>query len=184
MIRINFILCLFIIIPIWLISRRKRFVQRRKRFNPYREFLVNILFIYFLWVAYLTLSPFYFTIPILGGRNFYFDTKLFYNLRHMARGYLRLQLLYSVGNIAMFIPFGILIPLIYKKARRFYIIVFLSFMFSLTIELTQVLFTVFRSGTVDDLFFNTLGGVIGYIGYIIIKKLSKRIKVLGKFLIP
>jgi len=66
-------------------------------------------------------------------------------------------------NVIMFIPFGILLPLLWKKGAGLKETVFISFLFSLLIEISQ-LFN-FRATDIDDLLMNTLGGLIGYIIY-------------------
>lgn len=82
--------------------------------------------------------------------------------------------LYQVcGNVVLFIPFGIFIPLLYKKEQNIIKVGLLSFIFSLLIEISQ--FMLGRIGDVDDLIFNTIGGIVGFITYILIKK--SRIKV-------
>lgn len=67
-----------------------------------------------------------------------------------------------VGNIIWFIPLGFLIPIIWEKKRQLGTIIGLSFITSLSIEVLQF---IFRTGIsdIDDLVFNTLGGIIGYI---------------------
>lgn len=64
-------------------------------------------------------------------------------------------------NIAMFCPFGFLLPLLSRKLRKWYFSIPAGFAFSLMIELLQLIFSrgVFD---VDDLFCNTLGAMIGY----------------------
>lgn len=74
-----------------------------------------------------------------------------------------------LGNILIFLPIGFLIPLLWKKFKKWYITVLFGFIFSFFIE-TMQLFTI-RGTDIDDLFLNTLGTVIGYILYIIINKL-------------
>jgi len=108
------------------------------------------------------MRPFHFQLPNTL-RTFYFDIQLFYQLRHMVDGYLAYQLLYSVGNVVMFIPFGLLMPILYKKMNHWLYIVFIGFSCSLVIELVQAAFTLTRRGTVDDLFFNTVGALLGYL---------------------
>lgn len=68
------------------------------------------------------------------------------------------------GNILVFSPMGILIPIFMEKKVGLFYIAGASFLLSLFIETVQL---VFRIGVfdVDDLIMNTLGGIIGYIGY-------------------
>jgi glycopeptide antibiotics resistance protein len=64
------------------------------------------------------------------------------------------------GNIAAFMPFGFLLPLLVKKLTLYKVLA-LSFLFSLLIEITQLLFRV-GAFDVDDIILNSLGGGIGY----------------------
>lgn len=65
------------------------------------------------------------------------------------------------GNVICFLPFGSILPVLSRKARSFWVITFLSFDFSLLVECTQLIFRV-GSFDVDDLFLNTLGGMLGF----------------------
>lgn len=78
-----------------------------------------------------------------------------------------------LGNIFAFAPFGFLLPLLNKRYRKLIITVFLSFLFSLCIEAIQF---VFRVGIfdVDDLFLNTVGGLLGYVCYKIVISIFSR----------
>lgn len=157
---------------IWLLSRVFSLVRRRKAVVLTNELILQLFVIYFSAVIFLTMSPFSFQVPMIGPRAFSFDNQLFYKLRHMSDGYLHLQLLYSVVNILMFIPFGMLAPFTFKKLRSFIWLVVVGFLFSLSIELTQGLFTLTRRATVDDLVLNTVGAILGY--FIFITLSSKR----------
>lgn len=68
------------------------------------------------------------------------------------------------GNIIAFMPFGFLVPYINEKYRRFWTMAILSFFFSQTIEVVQLI-TKVGCFDVDDIFLNTIGGIIGYICY-------------------
>lgn len=162
-----------IILPIWLTFRLIYLRRTKKKKDLNRELIFHVFVIYLFGVIYLTLEPFAFRWPDFEVRPFYFDTALFYQLTHMATGYLHLQLLYSVGNIMLFFPFGFLAPVVFRRLNHPILIVLLGFIVSLTIELTQALFTLTRSGTVDDLFFNTLGTLLGYLFYRFIKRFVK-----------
>ena len=77
------------------------------------------------------------------------------------------------GNVAGFIPFGIMIPILSKKRRNFFLVTILTLEFSLLIEVTQLI-TKAGSFDVDDLLLNTLGGSIGYIVFVIVNVCLKR----------
>lgn len=62
-------------------------------------------------------------------------------------------------NVIMCIPFGFMVPLIWQKMKKLPHIAVAGFLFSLLIELSQLLGS--RGTDVDDLMMNTLGAVIG-----------------------
>ena len=63
-------------------------------------------------------------------------------------------------NIIMFMPFGFLLPLIWKNFRNAKKVVLMGFLMSLAIEICQ-LFNL-RATDIDDLMMNTLGALVGY----------------------
>ena len=78
-----------------------------------------------------------------------------------------------MGNIIAFIPFGIFIPMIFRRKGASFISVFvLSLLLSLCFEFTQLVLYI---GTfdVDDLILNTFGGVVGYVVYILFIRSGK-----------
>ena len=74
-------------------------------------------------------------------------------------------------NILLFIPFGMLLPLFFKRPN-FLLCTLSGTLFSLMIECSQLLNK--RSSDVDDLIMNTLGALIGYLLYnLILERLLK-----------
>lgn len=69
-----------------------------------------------------------------------------------------------LGNLLIFTPMGFLLPLLSKRFRKAWVIIFIGFMSSLAVETVQFIFTV-GSADVDDLILNTLGAWFGYIAY-------------------
>jgi len=64
-------------------------------------------------------------------------------------------------NVALFTPLGVLLPLLWKKFRKWYVTIPIGFGTSLAIELVQL--AISRGiCDVDDFFANTLGAVIGF----------------------
>lgn len=78
------------------------------------------------------------------------------------------------GNILGFLPFGAILPVLYRRARRPFWCIFFSFSFSAAVELTQL---VTRVGCfdVDDIILNTLGGALGYGIFALSNRLRRRI---------
>ncbi|MDD4079876.1 MAG: VanZ family protein [Eubacteriales bacterium] len=66
-----------------------------------------------------------------------------------------------IFNMLMFIPLGLLLPLLWKKAEKFKVMLFFSIGLTVFIEILQLL-----TGTgifeLDDLFHNCLGSMFGY----------------------
>lgn len=63
-------------------------------------------------------------------------------------------------NIFMFIPLGILLPIVFKSLRSFWKTVVCSLGITFFIEFIQ--YFTGRSADIDDLIMNLLGGIIGY----------------------
>ncbi len=71
------------------------------------------------------------------------------------------------ANILLFMPFGFILPSLFRFTRKWYIAVPFAGMASLGIELTQY-FTRMGCFDVDDLIANTLGAGLGYLIYRIV----------------
>ena len=100
------------------------------------------------------------------------EIRRFWNMRH-SYGW-NVTLLNLAGNILCFVPFGFLLPtLSYKRGYKNGVTVtLLAAVFSILIETAQV---VARVGAfdVDDILLNTLGAILGYIIFVIGRKIIK-----------
>lgn len=65
------------------------------------------------------------------------------------------------GNILVFVPFGIFLPVLSKESRRFSVMLLNVFVLVLGIETFQ-LFSAFGAFDVDDILLNCLGAALGY----------------------
>lgn len=79
------------------------------------------------------------------------------------------MLINLIGNFAMFIPTGILTPMLYKTRNTLGKVVGTGFLISLTIEILQLPFAV-RASDVDDLILNTVGCLAGYCIYAVCRR--------------
>ena len=79
-----------------------------------------------------------------------------------------------IGNIIGFVPFGYILPLIYKNKRKFWLITLLTAEFSLFIELTQLMLRV-GSCDIDNIILNTCGGMLGYGLFFISNRIRRKI---------
>ena len=74
-----------------------------------------------------------------------------------------------VLNVLMTIPLGFLLPLLWPSFRSLPKVALTGFFFSLGIEGAQLF--LIRASTVDDLWTNTLGAIIGFLGWKLLSKL-------------
>lgn len=86
------------------------------------------------------------------------------------------------GNLIVFIPFGYLVPIMWKKAMKFKNILMLSAGLSLFFETFQYI-TGTGSSDIDDIMLNTMGAIIGYILLFYLKKFIKKDKLQYIFVI-
>ena len=78
-----------------------------------------------------------------------------------------------LGNIFAFTPLGFFLPMISKNKRGIVNVTLLCFEVSMFIELVQLIYKI-GAYDVDDLVMNTLGGLLGYLIYLIVYKINKR----------
>lgn len=128
---------------------------------PWKRILLPLLFL-----GYLALV-FFVTNFRAGHMRREVNLHLFRAWREALNNFTQHRWLNVMLNIAMFGPFGFLLPLLSKKCRKWYLTIPAGFGYSLVIELLQLIFArgVFD---VDDLFCNTLGGAMGYFAVMVI----------------
>ncbi len=66
-----------------------------------------------------------------------------------------------LGNVVLFVPFGLLLPLLFHRMQAFWPFIWRIVVISVGIEILQI-FTRARSIDVDDVILNALGGAIGF----------------------
>jgi len=135
--------------------------------------LINtLMYIYLSFVLYFTLMPIITSLPFIF--NHPYDKMNLVPFIDVLNG--RGDFIRQVGlNVIMTIPFGFLMPLVKKENDKLLKIVFYTFLLSLGIELLQPLINGVRSSDVTDLITNVIGGIIGYIIYLILKPLTSKI---------
>lgn len=146
----NIISLLFIIVMLF-----KNFytVIKRNMDIPKKEFIRLLFTLYFITLFYIVT----FKDKNYGTNNFILFKEIFrYNISS------RLFIRNVIGNILLFIPFGIFISY-YVKNTKLYIIILLSILLSLLIEIVQS--TIGRTFDIDDILLNLIGGIMGFIIY-------------------
>ena len=78
------------------------------------------------------------------------------------------------GNVAAFVPFGFILPIVVSWMRSGGAIILSGFLTSLTVELLQLVTRV-GSFDVDDLILNTLGTALGFICFTICNRIRRNI---------
>ena len=135
-------------------------------------FINTIMYIYLSFVLYFTLMPIITSLPFIFNHSYVpMNLVPFIDVSGGNGDFIRQVVL----NIIMTIPFGFLLPLIKNKKASLINIILYTFLLSLGIELLQPLINDFRSSDITDLITNVLGGIIGYILYIVFKPLTTKI---------
>lgn len=139
-----------------------------------KESILNcfLFSLFYLYIA-LLLKIVFFPIPInLMG----FDAN--YNFIPFTH----LTLRNVIGNILLFIPLGCYLPLAYEKFRSFIKILIMSFLCSCSIEITQGIIGIiisrrYRVVDINDVIFNVIGALIGFVLYKILIVMVKKIQI-------
>lgn len=98
------------------------------------------------------------------------EIKRFWNYRGQLEAFATFTNLF--GNIVIFLPFGFFMPMA-SKYRSFWATAVNSLALSLLVETFQLL-TKVGCFDVDDLVLNTLGGILGYITFMICNTIRRR----------
>lgn len=142
------------IFTIIIVSIRLFFIfYNKEKFTFYKELLMFFFIIYILLLYYIVT----FQDNNYGTNNFIPFKEIFrYNITS------RLFFKNVLGNIVLFIPFGIFVTH-YVKNKKIYPTLILSFLVSVSIEFTQSV--IGRTADIDDVILNLLGGILGYFIY-------------------
>lgn len=156
------------------------FYRKWKKESKRALTIKTLMYLYIVLVLFVTLMPF--TMPFSGTNKYFIETANFIPFRDLRLKYdgaIREIIL----NILMMVPFGFLYPSIMKKGVLKTVIT--TLFFSLLIESYQLLSVWWESVEtrifdVTDLITNTLGGLIGYLLFIIglrqvYSKINKRV---------
>ena len=160
----------------WLINKRIDM-----EYKKYIKFGILILFIvYIIGVLYVVFLKHRF---VLGSLNyeapfsFYWENNVNLVPFKTIKDYMvyennlsdNIKYINILGNVALFIPFGVIFPVLLSGKLKFLKTIGSAFLFSLLIEVLQMTFRI-GSFDVDDIILNVFGGFIGYFICIIILK--------------
>lgn len=179
MLQISYPVLFAIISLIWVLVR---FYCARKtgHFSWKREAQLMLVYICIVVVVRFTFFPFF----KVNGKiePLVFDPATVFPLRINLIPFVNLfdyevfkELLINViGNTTMFIPLGIVWPSVFKELNTHGKVIAAGVGVSLTIEILQL--PLDRVSDVDDLILNTLGYVIGYGIYLLVKRIKRLVK--------
>jgi len=160
---IGFTLPALLSIMIWIIYKAIYHMLSKNEFKLYMELLSTSCFIYIVGIISVTIFPISIGIPDLYPMesNFIPFASISELLHH---SYFMVPLRNIGGNILLFIPFGILMPLKFERLNKGVKIITLSFLSSLTIECIQLGLPL-RAFDIDDIILNSCGTCIGFLIY-------------------
>ena len=160
---------------IWLLSRAIVW-GKNKKIDFKRELLLMLMYINLFVIIRFVLYEFHKVdgkiVPLEFDVNKIWPLDVnFEPLIHLFDYETRREALVNLyGNIGLFIPTGIILPILYKGVNRFWKAVAIGFGMSFIIEISQLLFYE-RTSDVDDLILNTTGVAIGYLACILVKEI-------------
>lgn len=171
---------MFVSISILWIINRFHFYNKNKDFSWKRELQLLLVFICIVVVVRFTFCPF----SKVDGKiqPLILDLARIYPFRINTEPFIHLfdyaiyneAILNLVGNTAMFIPLGIVWPIVYKDLDTPLKVIAAGIGFSLLIEIVQLPFYD-RVSDIDDLILNSTGYIIGYVIYLLVKKIKARV---------
>ncbi|MES9667122.1 VanZ family protein [Bacillus cereus] len=125
---------------------------------------------HFIHGGLINLVPLKSTIRYLNG----------FDLSHLLDPYnIDIVLMNTLGNVIIFIPFGFLLPLLFKQINNVKMASKIFIKFILLIESLQLL-TFSGIFDIDDIILNMLGALIGYGSFVGMKHIWERIKSVDK----
>lgn len=178
MIEIPFLWAELIYTAVWILIRAAVWIKR-KHIDWKREAMLLLMYVNLAVIIRFTFFPMAradgFVQPLIFDPDAAFPFRL--NLVPFVNMFVYSSksalLMNHVGNIAMFIPSGIIIPVLYKRLNRFWKVVLTGAGISLVIELLQLPFSA-RTSDIDDLILNTLGVMTGYGIYALVQGLRSK----------
>jgi len=158
---------------LWLVNRV--FIYKKtNQFSWKREAQLMLVYICIIVIVRFTFCPFGKVDGKIQPLLFYPDNWFPFRINWKPFVYLfdyptgKEILLNLIGNTAMFIPVGIVWPIVYKQLDKPWKVVAAGVGFSLVIEILQLPFFD-RVSDVDDLILNSIGFLTGYGIYLFIK---------------
>ena len=174
----NMLTYVIVAFPIYLICRLIFIKKTKKQVKVFNEILLTIFILYIIGLASQTIIP-YWNMGIYSDTGkFYFNIRLTNSISEInlipfktlyeylfvnntsVSSWSSVSILNIFANTLLFIPLGLLTPLIWEKYDSFYKILTLGLISTCLIEFIQIF--IGRSTDIDDVILNTIGIIIGY----------------------
>jgi glycopeptide antibiotics resistance protein len=174
---IDFLPFLILLIPAYIIYRLCIIKSTKSNISKSNEIMLGLFFLYILALIKVTLFPIYINVSFITGQSI--NLVPFKSiLGTLNNSWYMVPLKNIGGNCILLAPLGFFLPLLMKRNGSLRRTVLIGFAVSLTIEFIQLLVPqIHRSFDVDDLILNTIGIIIGYSVFKLLKvKGNKNIK--------
>ncbi|NCI46045.1 VanZ family protein [Sediminibacterium soli] len=158
-------------LPCWILIRLFFRSGKQHGFPRQQEMKYFLLYAYTVFLAAVTVFPMPFArynnlrtrgVNLVPIKNTWLEVKAMLRVDNQTVTLHALQNI--VGNIILFIPMGLLLPLVFSNIQRFRRVVLTGMTVSVIIESTQWvsrLCGIYRFVDIDDVLLNTLGTAIG-----------------------
>lgn len=153
-----------ILVSVVAFSMRITYLLKNKtKFLLYKDLMYYFFIIYILCLFY-----------VVTFQDVSWSTSNFIPFKEILRYDIGSRMFYKnvLGNAAMFMPFGFFVSY-FLKLEKVRSITILTFITSLTIEVTQLL--IGRVFDVDDIILNLVGGILGFIAYKFVHKMKLKL---------
>ena len=180
MVKLDYWPVVVLITALWILVRSTVSLWQG-RFSPKRELQLMLVYICIVVVTRFTFFPFSKVDgqvqPLLFDASRIFPPRI--NLLPVVYLFdypiFREALINFIGNTAMFIPLGIVWPSVFKKLDTHGKVIAAGVGYSLLIEIAQLPFFD-RVSDIDDLILNSLGFLLGYGIYLLVKAAKRSLK--------
>lgn len=133
----------------------KRMLKGTKKLKVSKVAQWGILLIYIIVVLGATLGI------RSAGYEGSTSLQLFISYKEAWNSFSKVEWRNIILNILMFVPLGVLLPIMFKKCQKFWITYLIGFLATIILEVIQLI-TKRGIFEIDDIFNNTLGCLIGY----------------------
>ncbi len=183
----NLLSMMLIFLPIYCAGRAFRLWSQSSGRNPAREITLAVFVLFMLGLLTLTFQNGLEWMQVRTPEQAWIRLKRGIGVNLVPFRTIRTYIKYSVGvdhmlvnvlgNILMFVPWGLGLPLLWKKYQSCLKVMAMSLVLPMGIEFCQLF--IGRSVDIDDVILNFLGGMLGWVIYRVLVRIFPRLKMLA-----